>query len=289
LSTTPSPARRVRRRSTVRSAAAAAAVLALTAGCGGDVEQLYEDALSFGFPDPVTDRAESVFSLWLGSTAAALVVGAFVTALILFAVFRYRKTSDDLPRQVRYNLPVEVLYTVVPFVIIAVLFYYTVVSQNTVNDLTTEAEGGADVLEITVVGFQWNWQFQHTEAGVQVTGSPDQNALPQLVLPVGQKIRVVEESPDVIHSFYVPKFLFKRDVVPGRLNTFEFTIEKEGEYIGRCAEFCGERHYAMNFSVLAVTPEEYDSYIAALQDDPDAEILTPGAPAPGTEEQESSS
>ena len=268
-------------------AAASVAAVALTTGCG-DARELYEDSLSFGFPDPVTDRAEDVFELWLGSTAAALAVGAFVTALILFAVVRYRKNSDDLPRQVRYNLPIEVLYTVVPFVIIAVLFYYTVISQNTVNDLSTEAEGGADV-NVTVVGFQWNWQFQYPDAGVQVTGSPDQDALPQLVLPVGQKVRIVETSPDVIHSFYVPKFLFKRDVIPGRLNTFEFTIKKEGEYIGRCAEFCGERHYAMNFSVLAVSPEEYVAYIEALQDDPDAEILTPGGPAPGTEEQESSS
>jgi cytochrome c oxidase subunit 2 len=259
-------------------AAASAAVAGLTAGCSGEsgAQELYEDALSFGFPDPVTEEAQEILSLWLGSTAAALVVGAFVTVLILFAVFRYRKTSDDMPRQVRYNLPVEVLYTVIPFVIIAVLFYYTVIVQNQVNDLSDESEGGADV-NIAVVGFQWNWQFQHTDAGVQVTGSPEQDELPELVVPVGQKIRIIETSPDVIHSFYVPKFLFKRDVIPGRTNTFELTIEKEGEYIGRCAEFCGERHYAMNFVVVAVSPEEYEAYIEDLQDDPAAEILTPAA------------
>ena len=268
-------------------AAVSAAIVGLTAGCGDDGQQVYEDALSFGFPDPVTDRADSIFQLWLGSTAAALVVGAAVTFLIMFAVFRYRKTSDEMPRQVRYNLPVEVLYTVVPFVIIAVLFYYTVVSQNKVNDLTTEAEGGPDV-NVTVVGFQWNWQFQYADEGVQVTGSPDQSALPQLVLPVGQTVRIVEESPDVLHSFYVPAFLFKRDVVPGRQNTFEFTVNKEGEYIGRCAEFCGERHYAMNFSVKAVSPEEYERYIDGLKADPAAEIINPGAPKAGTEEESES-
>jgi cytochrome c oxidase subunit 2 len=262
--------------------------VALTSGCG-NVEELYEDSFAFGFPDPVTDRAESIYSLWLGSTAAALAVGAFVTGLIVFAVVRYRKRSDEMPRQVRYNLPVEVLYTAVPFVIIAVLFYYTVVSQNEVNALTPADEGGADV-NITVVGFQWNWQFQHTDDGVQVTGSPDQAALPELVLPVGQKVRIVEESPDVIHSFFVPQFLFKRDVIPGaRQNTFELTINKEGQFIGRCAEFCGERHSLMNFTVRAVSPQEYDSYIAGLQDDPDAEILTPGAAEPGTEAAEAGS
>jgi cytochrome c oxidase subunit 2 len=251
----------------------------------GNVEEAYEDALSIGFPDPVTNEGESIFQLWLGSNVAAIAVGGFVWALIAWAGFRYRKKSDDLPRQVRYNLPVEVLYTAVPFVIIAVLFYYTVVVQNEVNDLTPAAEGGADV-NITVVGFQWNWQFQHTDAGVQVTGAPDVDAIPQLVLPVGQKIRFVEESPDVIHSFFVPAFLFKRDVFPGNLkNTFELTIDKPGEYIGRCAEYCGERHYAMNFSVLAVSPEEYARYISRLQSDPNAAIPERGAPQPGTEEE----
>jgi len=251
----------------------------------GSIEETYEDALSFGFPDPVTDRGANIFNLWLGSTAAALVVGGGVLLLILWAALRYRKKSDELPRQVRYNLPIEVLYTAVPFVIIAVLFYYTVLSQNVVNELTPAEEGGAEV-EITVVGFQWNWQFQHTLAGVQVTGAPDVKAIPQLVLPVGKKIRFVEESPDVIHSFYVPAFLFKRDVFPGNLkNTFELTIDKPGEYVGRCAEYCGERHHAMNFSVLAVSPQEYDSYIARLKSDPNAAIPEPGAPQPGTEEE----
>jgi cytochrome c oxidase subunit 2 len=286
LSTTFWPATGGRRRPAIRTAALVVGTVLLVAGC--DAREVYESIYSAGFPEPVTEEGESIFQLWLGSHAAASVVGAFVWGLIGYAGFRYRKKSDELPRQVRYNLPIEVLYTVVPFVIIAVLFYYTVISQNTVNDLTTEAEGEVDV-NVNVVGFQWNWQFQYPDEGVQVTGSPEQDAVPQLVLPVGQNIRIVESSPDVIHSFYVPAFLFKRDVVPGRLNTFEFTINKEGEYIGRCAEFCGERHYAMNFSVRAVSPEEYETYIEALQDDPDAEILTPGAPAPGTEEQGSPS
>ena len=110
----------------------------LTAGC--DVRSAYEDSLSLGFPDPVTDQAQRIYDLWLGTAAAGAVVGFFVWGLILFAVFRYRKRSDELPRQVRYNLPVEVLYTVVPFVIIAVLFYYTAISENDVNE-TTEKPG----------------------------------------------------------------------------------------------------------------------------------------------------
>jgi len=238
----------------------------LASGC--TARDAYENSFSLGFPEPVTKEAEETYELWLGSAAAAAVVGLFVTVLIVFTMLRYRKSSDTLPRQVRYNLPIEVLYTAVPFVIIAVLFYYTTLTQNFV---TEEQEGGADV-NIGVVGFQWNWTFRHDDAGVQVTGVPGQPA--QLVLPTDTRIRFTETSPDVIHSFWVPKFLFKRDVIPGRANSFEITITKEGEYIGRCAELCGEKHSAMNFSVKAVSPEAYEEYLGALRADPDNEIRT---------------
>ena len=254
-------------RSRFRLVAALVPASLLASGCSA--RDAYEGAFSLGFPDPVTEQAESIYELWLGAVAAASVVGISVLALILFAVVRYRKTSDQLPRQVRYNLPIEVLYTVVPFVIIAVLFYYTAVSQNFVNRLTPESEGGAEV-NIGVVGFQWNWSFRYEDEGVQTTGAPGQP--PVLVLPTDRTIRFVETSPDVIHSFFVPAFLFKRDVIPGRANTFEITINKEGEYIGRCAELCGEKHAAMNFAVRAVSPSAYADYVAQLREDPRNEL-----------------
>jgi cytochrome c oxidase subunit 2 len=257
------------RRGRSRLALALLPAALLTTGCGGSRRDLYEGSFGLGFPEPVTDRAERIYELWLGSVAAAAVVGFAVGALILWTAFRYRKTSDQLPRQVRYNLPIEVLYTVVPFVIIAVLFYYTTIVQNQVNELTPEDEGGSEI-NIGVIGFQWNWTFNYTDDDVSVTGIPGQP--PQLVLPTDTTIRFTETSPDVIHSFWVPAFLFKRDVIPGRANTFEITITKEGEYIGRCAELCGEKHAAMNFSVLAVSPEEYESYIGDLQDNPANQI-----------------
>jgi cytochrome c oxidase subunit 2 len=259
-----------RRRSRLALALLPAALLAT--GCAGvDGRDLYESSFALGFPEPVTDRADDIYELWLGSVAAAAVVGFGVIFLILFATVRYRRVSDKLPRQVRYNLPIEVLYTVVPFVIIAVLFYYTTITQNVVNDLTPEDEGGSEV-NIGVIGFQWNWTFNYVDDDVSVTGIPGQP--PQLVLPTDTTIRFTETSPDVIHSFWVPAFLFKRDVVPGRVNTFEVTITKEGEYIGRCAELCGEKHAAMNFSVLAVPPDEYEDYISDLRSNPDNRIGT---------------
>ncbi len=264
---TPSPAAPGGRLRGVRLAAALLVSGLLAAGC--DARDAYETTFGVGFPKPVTEQGENIYELWLGSAAAATVVGIFVWLLMLWAGFRYRKKSEQLPRQVRYNLPIEVLYTVVPFVIIAVLFYYTTISQNFVNELSDEEQGGADV-NIGVVGFQWNWSFNYVDEGVGVTGQTTQPAV--MVLPTDRKIRIVETSPDVIHSFFVPSFLFKRDVIPGRENTFEFTVKKEGEYIGRCAELCGEKHSAMNFRVRVVSPEAYDAYLAQLKQDPANQI-----------------
>jgi cytochrome c oxidase subunit 2 len=168
-----------------------------------------------------------------------------------------------LPRQVRYNLPIEVLYTVVPFVIIAVLFFYTAIGENKVNKLTRDPD-----VRIGVVGFQWNWQFNYTDDKVQVTGEPQHPAT--LVLPVDKRIQFTETSPDVIHSFWVPDFLFKRDVVPGRFNMFEIKPTEIGTYVGRCAEFCGEKHARMGFTVKVVSQADYDAYIAGLKADPNA-------------------
>jgi cytochrome c oxidase subunit 2 len=245
----------------------AAALIALfTAGC--DARDAYEKAFYLGLPEPMTHQADVIYETWLGSVAAALGVGFFVWGLIFFAVIRYRKTSDELPRQVRYNLPIEVLYTVVPFVIISVLFYYTAVNENFVN----KTEKNPDLI-VDIVGFQWNWQFQYPKEKVQVTGSLTQPAV--MVLPADKRIRFVETSPDVIHSWFVPAFMFKRDVVPGRANSFEIKIKPQAAghtYIGRCTEFCGEKHSRMNFFVKVVTQAEFDAYLQQLKNDPGAAI-----------------
>ena len=241
---------------TRRLALAAAATALLTSGCSG--REVYEQTFSLGWPSPVTEQGKTSYELWLGAMAGAVGVGVAVLGLIFFAIVRYRKNGEELPRQVRYNLPIEVLYTVVPFVIIAVLFFYTAVGENKINKLTKKPD-----VTIGVVGFQWNWQFNYVDAKVQVTGNPAQGQRAQLVLPVHKKIRFVETSPDVIHSFWVPKFLFKRDVIPGRVNQFEVTIRQEGTFIGRCAELCGEKHDRMDFRIKVVSPQEYDTFIAA--------------------------
>jgi cytochrome c oxidase subunit 2 len=248
---------------------ASVVTLLFTAGCDSDgVYNLYEKAFYLGLPKPMTEQADRIYDTWLGSVAAALAVAFFVWGLIFYAVIRYRKNSDELPRQVRYNLPIEVLYTVVPFVIISVLFYYTAVNENFVN----KTQKNPDLI-VDIVGFQWNWQFQYPKEKVEVTGSLTEPAT--MVLPAGKRIRFVESSPDVIHSWFVPAFMFKRDVIPGRLNSFEITIKQAAvghTYVGRCTEFCGEKHSRMNFSVKVVTPAEFDAFLAKLKADPNAAI-----------------
>lgn len=236
----------------------------LLAGCSWD------DVTAFGIPEPATRQSEEVFDLWQGSWIAALIIGAFVWGLILWSAFRYRKRSDALPRQVRYNMPIEVLYTVIPFVIVTTFFYFTAVITQRQDRITEDPD-----VVIGVVGFQWNWQFNYVNEDLQVTTQPGQ--VPVLVLPTEQRIRFVLNSTDVQHSFWVPKFLFKRDVVPGRDNQFEIEITREGTYRGRCAEFCGVDHDRMIFEVRAVSSEEYDAFVAEAQerDNPVSEV-SPG-------------
>nr|MDT0666417.1 cytochrome c oxidase subunit II [Micromonospora sp. DSM 115978] len=157
-------------------------------------------------------------------------------------------------------------YTLVPVVIIAGLFYYTARDEIEINKLSDDPD-----VTVNVVGFRWNWQFRYVDTGVaggnevpiEVTGKTGEP--PVLVLPVDRSIRFVETSPDVIHSFWVPDFLFKRDVVPGRVNQFELTVTETGTFIGRCAELCGTDHDRMTFYVQVLPQDEYDQFILDRQ------------------------
>ncbi|WP_040478031.1 cytochrome c oxidase subunit II [Longispora albida] len=234
------------------------ALASLLGGCTVD------DAFSFGWPKGgITEQSKRMYDMWIGSTIAALVIGVLVWALIFWCIVRYRKKGDALPPQTRYNMPMEALYSILPFLIVAVLFYYTAITETFVN----KHSGNPDV-RVEVTAFKWNWKFSYLEGAekpmapeVSTVGSSDY--IPVVVVPVGKKILFTEKSTDVIHSFWVPELLFKRDVIPGAVNSFEVTINKTGAYVGRCAELCGTYHSMMNFELRAVTPEQYDKFIAA--------------------------
>ncbi|RBY82572.1 cytochrome c oxidase subunit II [Geodermatophilus sp. TF02-6] len=222
----------------------------------------------WGWPDGITDEAVSMRNLWIWSVIAALIVGFIVWGLILWSVVRHRKRSDDLPRQTAYNLPLEIVYTIIPFLIIAGLFFFTVTVQNRVQERSADPD-----VTVAVNAFKWNWQFVYPETTgpdgepVNTVGTSDE--IPILVLPVDETVRFEVASADVIHSFWVPEFLFKLDVIPGnengRDNVFEVTVREQGAFVGRCAELCGTYHAYMNFEVRAVSPSDYDAYLAARE------------------------
>lgn len=223
----------------------------------------------FGLPEAATDRAPFIGNLWVGAWIASLVVGVFVWGLILWVMVKYRrKHADESPRQTRYNLPLELLYTLVPFLIIGVLFFFTVHAQNGVL-----AKEQAPAHTVNVVGQKWSWTFNYMEADnpqvaavVNLAGTVDK--IPDLYLPVDQTVRFNLTSADVIHSFWIPAFYFKLDVIPGHPNSFDVTPDKIGTYSGKCAELCGTYHAAMLFTVHVVSEEEYVAYLNGLKSDP---------------------
>jgi cytochrome c oxidase subunit 2 len=240
-----------------------AGLLMLLSGCS--IEGFGKAFGNFGWPSRgVSLQAHKMYDLWIASVIAALVVGIFVWGLIFWCIIRYRKRGDELPVQTRFNMPMEVLYTVTPILIVAVLFYYTAIVQTDVDKLSKNPD---QVVE--VVAFKWQWQFNYRDGMgadantvASTVGSAD--VIPLLVLPTGEKIRFEETSKDVIHSFWVPELLFKRDVFPGSVrNVFEVTLDKEGRYVGRCAELCGTYHAFMQFELVVVSPADFDKYLAA--------------------------
>ncbi|HZK05877.1 MAG TPA: cytochrome c oxidase subunit II [Actinomycetaceae bacterium] len=252
-----------------------AAFALLVAGCSTDV--------STGFlPSEagVTDRTGGIISFWNGSWIAALSIGVLVWGLLIWAIIVYRKRKDDdaLPVQLQYHVPLELMYTVIPIVLVSVLFVF---SQRTIADVQ-DVSAEPDVT-IEVYGKQWSWDFNYVDAGVyysgerfQLTGTEgDAENLPVLYLPVDQNVQFELHSRDVIHAFWIPAFLYKTDMIPGRTNVFQVTPGEEGSYFGKCAEMCGEFHSEMLFRVEVVSQEEFDAQMEALREAGNEGVLGP--------------
>ena len=215
-----------------------------------------------GFEEGLSSVNDVSLSLWQGAWIAGGVVGVFTLILILWpAIFHRAKASKgEFPKQTQYNVPVEVAYTIIPFIIVAVLFYFTAVKETKIVEKTTNYKH-----EIKVEGIQWSWQFAYPEAGPKavVTGTPAQP--PTLYVPLGEKVRYTITSNDVVHGFWIPAFMIQMQNLPGVTNYLEFTAHKLGTYPGRCNILCGRNHSQMLFSVKVVTPAEYKSYLETLK------------------------
>ncbi|KRE94628.1 cytochrome C oxidase subunit II [Nocardioides sp. Soil774] len=244
------------------------------AGCSeADTHQIKNLAM----PDRATAQGPFTYELWKWAWVAAMATGIIVWGLIFYAVVKFRRRSDDeVPRQTRYNLPLEVFYTIAPVLMCVVFFFHTVRVQDEIVALDKQPD-----LTVEIMGQQWSWTFNYGvgEQDPTATGEDGSFAygdyvytsgtgreIPTLVLPVDQTVQFNLHSPDVIHDFGVPSFLVKMDVIPGRVNKFQVTPTVEGKYVGKCYELCGVYHSRMLFNVEVVSQADYEAYLAKLGD-----------------------
>ena len=255
------------------------AVLFLS-GCSVDENS---DIKRLAMPVPASKEAQHMFDLWLWTWLAAILTGIVVWGLIFYCVIRYRRRAEsEIPIQTRYNLPIDIFYTVAPVMMVIVFFFFTVHTQDDVLHAPkslTAANKQAD-LNVTVVGQKWNWTFNYAKGSSVIDGLPagDKHALWEagtpgkpatLWLVEGKSVSFDLYSADVIHSFWVPAFLFKMDVVPGRekQNHFTLTPDRSGTFDGRCAELCGTYHSRMLFTVKVVDQAAFDAHMQQLKDE----------------------
>ena len=209
-------------------------------------------------PTVVTTEGKDTARLYGILVAMAAVVVVIVLGLTIFALVRYRRRpgDDELPEQVHGNLRYELIWTGIPILTIIAILVMTVLVLNAFDS----AVNATARVDIRVTAFRWGWRFEYPAEQVRVegTGVPG----PEVWVPVGENVHVTLTGADVIHAFFVPQFLFKRDAIPGHETTFAFTVDEAGRYHGQCAEFCGIGHSRMPFTVVAVSRPEFDQWIA---------------------------
>ena len=227
---------------------------------------------------PTTNRVDMVAGLWVNSWIVLLAVGVVTWGLMLWAMIAYRrrKGQTGLPVQLRYNMPIEIFYTIVPLILVIGFFAFTARDQTILETQTEDPD-----VSIVAIGKQWAWDFQYNgededgedavwSMGVQASpaanGDVDQEKLPTLYLPVDKSVKILLQSRDVIHSFWIIDFLYKKDMYIGKDNYWSFTPTRVGEYDGKCAELCGQYHSMMLFKVKVVEQAGYDAYLDSLRD-----------------------
>ncbi len=229
---------------------------------------LYGSAFAaLGAPDGITDEAREIHTLYIFVVAMAAVVFLAVEGALVYALFRYRrKSSDELPKQTHGSNVLELIWTGIPVVIVVALFTFSFIVLNRVQE-----QAGDDDMTIEVTGFQYQWQFAYnlndlgpnsdrdSEESFSIIGTAANE--PELVMPVDEPVEFKLIAADVIHSFYVPEFLYKLDVIPGRDNRFTVTARETGVFTGQCAELCGVDHALMRFTIRIVERDEFDAWV----------------------------
>jgi cytochrome c oxidase subunit 2 len=209
---------------------------------------------TFGAYRGKTTQAQATFKLWQGFFIASLIVGGFVLILILWAVFRYKRRSDEIPRQTQYHTLTEIIYTVLPILTVFGLFAFTVIVENEVTAVTPHP-----YTVVHVYAFQWGWEFSYDNGAVKIIGQTTD--APTMVVPTGETTTVYLRSYDVLHGFYVPEFNFSRYASPGYWTSFDLNVIHDGVYRGQCTQLCGLYHSLMFFNVRSVSPAAYQTWL----------------------------
>ncbi|QST01457.1 cytochrome c oxidase subunit II [Pontibacillus sp. ALD_SL1] len=218
--------------------------------------------------EPKGEGADVIYDLMMLSVIIMVVVGVIVMALYFFVLIRYRQKEDNqdyIPKQTEGNKFLELLWTVVPILLLIVLAVPTVQKTFMLADTTPAEEDKEDAVTIEVTGKQYWWHYNYN--GLEVQASQD------LYIPTGERVYLKLAASDVIHSFWVPSISGKMDTNPGTGNVNEMWINayEEGVYYGKCAELCGPSHSLMSFKVVAVSPEEFDQWVEEMKNvNPDA-------------------
>jgi len=212
---------------------------------------------------PKGPAAEKIDNLFIPILILAIVIGiAVVLATVVFAIkFRHRAGQPDNPKQIHGSTPLEIGWTIVPALILAVVAVPTVA---TIFDLA-KAPKGPDVLKVEVSGKQWWWEFSIKK---QPMNTQKVVTSTELHIPVGTKVYLSQVSDNVIHSFWVPELNGKKDVMPGRVNHNTIEASEPGTFLGACAEYCGLAHADMRFRVIAQPMDEWKAWLANQQKGP---------------------
>jgi cytochrome c oxidase subunit 2 len=251
----------------------AIALVVILAGCSQEQLRGFLPAGSVG----ATNHTSSITGLWVTSWIVLLGVGILTWGLIIWAaiVYRRRKGQTGLPVQLRYNLPIEIFYTIVPLILVLGFFAFTIKTQDPIEQPIKHPQ-----TSILVEGKRWAWDFSYYNVGPggkgvyspgiqaqqleEANGTIDESKIPVLHLVVNKSTQIKIESRDVDHDFWIIDFLYKKDNIPGRDNYEYFTPTKVGTFAGKCAELCGDYHSEMLFKVKVESQADYDAYIQSL-------------------------
>lgn len=207
---------------------------------------------------PASLQGQDLSGVWYIFGGAALFVAVFVYGLIAFCLVRWRERAGNtaIPPQFMKNPPIEITGVVIPLIMVIGLFYISYVREGVVDFLKPHP-----YTIVNVTAYRWSWQFRYPSRGIAVNGTVHNP--PTLVMPLGKMTQINLYSDDVVHSMWMPSFLFKRDANPGMTNHFDVTPTQIGVFHGVCAEYCGLDHALMTFTIKVVPVGVYDRWLAS--------------------------